>query len=166
MNVSPYLRLSSFVTCSFRLKSFWSVMVLPSLLMRLFCFYTDFGIEYEIVIKPNDTFIDGYCRSVFQIKKFFPVFAATLPPTPLETLCTKGKQRWWQQGGRWQQSPNRPNSPTPTAPPPAPPRKGGERLRTVSALPGRGTPFSALENGVFCARKRCFHCGERVWGIV
>ena len=46
-------------------------MVLPSLLMRIFCFYTDFGIEYEIVIKPNDTFIDGYCRSVFQIKNFF-----------------------------------------------------------------------------------------------
>ena len=49
-------------------------MVLPSLLMRLFCFYTDFGIEYKIVIKPNDTFIDGYCRSVFQIKKIFSCF--------------------------------------------------------------------------------------------
>ena len=23
----------------------------------VFCFYTDFGVEYEIVIKPNDTFI-------------------------------------------------------------------------------------------------------------
>ena len=138
MNVSPYLRLSSFVTCSFRLKSFWSVMVLPSLLMRLFCFYTDFGIEYEIVIKPNDTFIDGYCRSVFQIKKFFPVFAATLPPTPLETLCTKGKQRWWQQGGRWQQSPT---------PSPSPKGRGAAAHSDCAARQG---------SAVFCAGKRCF----------
>ena len=34
-NGENYFRLSCFVTCSFRLKSFWSVMVLPSLLMRL-----------------------------------------------------------------------------------------------------------------------------------
>jgi len=25
----------------------------------IFCFYTDFGIEYEIVIKPNDIFIES-----------------------------------------------------------------------------------------------------------
>jgi len=49
------------------------------------------------------------------------------------------------------------------APPPAPPRKGGEGLRTVSALPGREMPFSTLENTVFSARKRCFHCGEQFW---
>ena len=43
------------------------------------------------------------------------------------------------------------------------PEREGRRLRTVSALPGRDTPFSTLENSVFSARKRCFHCGEQFW---
>jgi len=67
--------------------------------------------------------------------------------------------------GEWQQDPPNPNSPTPNPSP-----KGRGRLRTVSALPGwetpfstQETPFSTLENDVFYARKRCFHCGEQVW---
>ena len=64
--------------------------------------------------------------------------AATLPPS-FRNHCVTGTCGWWQQGGRWQQGPT-PN-PSPKgrgaaarrgdskAPPPTPPRKGGERLR-------------------------------------
>ena len=52
------------------------------------------------------------------------------------------------------------------SPTPSPSPKGGGRLRTVSALPGREAPFSTLENTVFSARKRCFHCGEQFWCVI
>ena len=40
-----------------------------------------------------------------------------------EALCTKGKQRWWQMVGEWQQSPNSPTQQP--HPQPLPEREGG-----------------------------------------
>ena len=72
---------------------------------------------------------------------FFFCFCCHSATSTAETLCTKGKQRWWQMVGEWQQSP---------APPPTPPRKGGELLRVRSEC------ATMQQNAVFYAGKRCF----------
>ena len=36
-------------------------------------------------------------------KKNFFCFCCHSATTTAETLCTKGKQRWWQMVGEWQQ---------------------------------------------------------------
>jgi len=78
----------------------------------------------------------------------------------------KGEAEVVADGGRVAAKPHQDHQPHPQ---PLPDREGSgcaQGVTAVSVLPGGEMPFSTLENGVFSARKRCFHSGERVGGIV
>ena len=47
--------------------------------------------------------IDGMVTLHLSYTIIFFCFCCHSATSTAETLCTKGKQGWWQQGGRWQQ---------------------------------------------------------------
>ena len=95
----------------------------------------------------NGRFASFVCAAFFQVQQhlefcyYFFFFCCHSATNTAEALCTKGKQRWWQMVGEWQQGPN---SPTPN---PSPKGRGAAAHSECAAR---------LGNAVFYAGKRCF----------
>ena len=88
------------------------------------------------------------CRVTYE-KNFFSIFAATLPPSPQNPFVQREKE---VVAARWEVA---------ARPHPQPlPEREGSCCAQIPPIPMKKS-FSAQENTVFSARKRCFLGGER-----